>query len=299
MPPSEERCCLWGGSGRQMTLPAVSSRPVLPVKEERAKGTKVVAAGQSRRSSFRRTTCLRIGGFSRILAGVAGGAFYIALSFTSSRSASPLVCSPWSELSPVHLAMGNPHRDLLPVPLGPALQQHLRGHSSLASTSAGKRKARAQRLPESWMQEGMRSLSELAGFPKGSSAPSLSQVQAGMVSRTIRRYAQAGKPDSSVPPVRAFVALLGAGSGYASSSVDDGVAQGNIAIFRRGAVKLPSTAATTNICDVLPEPWAAGLQDGRCVLREPSDITRICNANSGGVTMDPTFRQGASTLVGA
>ena len=56
-------------------------------------------------------------------------------------------------------------------------------------------------------------------------------------------------------------------------------------------MKLPPTATKVDICELLPEPWASGLRDGGCVLRNAATRRQILDDKAGCVVMDPVLRR--------
>ena len=77
--------------------------------------------------------------------------------------------SGFRDISPDCAGMGL-QRDLLLVPLGSALHDHLLGAPRLDSSQSQRRRARRYRGQNNWLEAGLRSLNELAGFPAGSSS---------------------------------------------------------------------------------------------------------------------------------
>ena len=130
-------------------------------------------------------------------------------------------------------------RDVLPLPVGPRLDELLLGSQSVGLTGGGARKARRRRREEAWLREGVAALNMLGGrgvAPNEQAKPAACQVSA--VRDLARTYGSVPPPPADHCPQRAYGVLLSSGSGY-----NDSVADGGCVTYRRGAASLPQAGA--------------------------------------------------------
>ena len=86
-------------------------------------------------------------------------------------------------------------RDILPLPIGAPLRIHLAGYSDPGASSSQRRRARKRRATDRWLEHGIHSLNEMAGFRESDTTQSeLSDLQKGTVKRLMRDYTAVKPP---------------------------------------------------------------------------------------------------------
>ena len=138
--------------------------------------------------------------------------------------------SPWVSSSSLQ-----PCRDVLPLPLGRALDAVLAGAHSWGGSSAQRRKGRRQRAMERDLRGGIRALNEL-GAPRQLAVEErpLSQQQQRAVQHLVRNYAAVGTPPVELEDaLGAWKSLQGEASGYADEASRSRVSfeQGRVSLF--------------------------------------------------------------------
>ena len=139
--------------------------------------------------------------------------------------------------------------ELVPLPVGPALDELLVGARAVGISQGQRRRLRRQRGQEAWLREGVVALNQIAGVASSDVAPAASAAQRAVISSLVRHYAAAPPPPADAgSPLRAWTALQGTRLGYS----DQAVAAGTRSRFERGMVSLPSGGAHVELHSLLP-----------------------------------------------
>ncbi|CAK0898689.1 unnamed protein product, partial [Prorocentrum cordatum] len=170
-------------------------------------------------------------------------------------------------------------RDVLPLPLGVALDELLHGAAARLLPHGGGRRGRQRRQQEVWLREGIAALNDLGGRGMDAPAgvPAARQVTA--VRRLAQLYGRVEPPPSDLTPLGAWQTLQASWNGYA-----DVMAEGASTTYRKGAMALPRAAAgRVRLADVLPPHLQSLLCNSSQMLREPEarnfalgEAPRVC-----------------------